>query len=524
MTQKTSTIRTVRTPANNGIAPAKAPIIAGQVDQKLAASPQPHTTSMPPVKSKIDVGPASGRSQPTLAPASANNIVQQSKTEHATGAAARLLRLEGDLRRIRAADALGFFVANETRQVTQSQQTFVFGLDRVGKICATAVSALVTVDRSAPLIVWVEAILSEIERENSLGEVREFDAHGIELPLGIKQAAYPLPFMVWLPFLDMNGKLIGGMLQSKMAPWSENDLVVSKHVADACAHAYIALNASVRRPSLTFKLKPRYMGVGAVVLLAIGCIPVSMTALAPVEVSPRFSFIVTAPVEGVVEAVLVQPNSAVKKDQPLIRLSDTILRNRMDIADREVMVAEAKVKKSAQLAFVDLRGRHELGIAQAEHELRRAERDYAKELLERSVVRAERDGIAFFADAKDLIGKPVAVGERLMELADPAQLEFRIDLPVADAIVLRDAARVKIFLDSSPFEPIDAKLIRTDFQARQRENQTLAFRIIAEGNEPQSKIVRLGVRGTAQVYSDRVSLAFYLFRRPISAARQWFGV
>jgi HlyD family secretion protein len=480
------------------------------------------TPSIPQEKSATKTFGADG--QPTPSEARANSISQQPKVDQGAGAAARLLRLETDLRRIRAADAVGFFVANETRQVTKSQQTFVLGLDRLGKICVTAVSALVTVDRSAPLIVWVEALLFEIEKECTLNAVREFDAHGIELSPGVKQASYPLKFMVWLPFLDMQGKLIGGMLQAKTAPWSESDLVVSKHVADACAHAYIALNANVRSPSFTFSIKPRFVGATAAVLIAVGCVPVSMTALAPVEVSPRSSFVVTAPVEGVVDAVLVQPNSAVRKDQPLVRLSDTILRNRLDIADREVMVAEAKAKKSAQLAFVDVRGRHELGIAQAEHELRRAERDYAKELLDRSVVRADRDGIAFFADAKDLIGRPVAVGERLMELADPALLEFRIDLPVADAIVLRDATRVKIFLDSSPFDPIEAKLIRTDFQARQRENQTLAFRIIAESEGSQPKIVRLGVRGTAQVYSDRVSLAFYLFRRPISAARQWLGI
>jgi HlyD family secretion protein len=478
---------------------------------------------MPTSSVKSSIPTAVGVTQPMPNPAPASNISQQPKTDQGAGAAARLLRLESDLRRIRAADAVGYFVANETRQVTQSQQTFVFGLDRLGKVCVTAVSALVAVDRSAPLIVWIEALLLELEKDSALNIVREFDAHGIELSPGVQQSAYPLKFMVWLPFLNMQGKLIGGMLQAKMAPWSESDVVVSKHVADACAHAYIALNVDVRSPSFTFNINPKLVGAVAIVLMAVGCVPVSMTALAPVEVSPRSSFVVTAPVDGVVDAVLVQPNSAVRKDQPLVRLSDTILRNRLDIADREVMVAEAKAKKSAQLAFVDVRGRHELGIAQAEHELRRAERDYAKELLDRSVVRADRDGIAFFADAKDLIGKPVAVGERLMELADPAHLEFRIDLPVADAIVLRDATRVKIFLDSSPFDPIEAKLIRTDFQARQRENQTLAFRIIAESDGPQSKIVRLGVRGTAQVYSDRVSLAFYLFRRPISAARQWLG-
>ena len=35
---------------------------------------------------------------------------------------------------------------------------------------------------------------------------------------------------------------------------------------------------------------------------------------------------------------------------------------------------------------------------------------------------------------------------------------------------------------------------------------------------------RLGVRGTAQVAGDDVPLALYLFRRPLTVARQWTGL
>ena len=104
------------------------------------------------------------------------------------------------------------------------------------------------------------------------------------------------------------------------------------------------------------------------------------------------------------------------------------------------------------------------------------------------------------------------------------QLEFKIDLPVADAIVLKNGARVKVFLDSDPLNPVEARLVRADFQARPRENQQLAFRLVAALDGSANRSLRLGIRGTAQVYSDKVPLAFYLFRRPLSAVRQWIGV
>ena len=62
------------------------------------------------------------------------------------------------------------------------------------------------------------------------------------------------------------------------------------------------------------------------------------------------------------------------------------------------------------LAFVDMKGRQELRIAWADLELRLKERDFARELLNRSMVSANRDGVVLFTDKKKLLGRPVAVG------------------------------------------------------------------------------------------------------------------
>lgn len=448
----------------------------------------------------------------------------QRGTDPLSSAAIRLLRFESALRRINTHEAWALFVANETRQITQSQQTFVFRGDRAGGMQVVAASALATVDRNAPLVVWMESIVNVFCERAEEAAFNEFDVGSVKVPMGIADPAYPLIFMTWLPMIDLRGQVIGGVLQAKSRPWLEAETILSKHVADACGHALIALASLDAKSGRYRRLNTRHLGYGLGCLCVLSMLPVSMTALAPVEVVAKGAFVVAAPIEGVVDKVTVSPNEAVKRGQILLKFSDTVLSNRFEVAEREALVAEAKLKKAAQLAFVDIRGRHELGIAQAELELRRTERDYARDLLERSVVKAERDGVAIFSDPKDLIGRPVSVGERLMEVADPREVEFRIDLPVSDAVVLREGARVKVFLDSDPLGTIEAKLVRADFQARVRENQTLAFKVTAQIKDVEHGKARLGVRGTAQVYSDRVTLALYLLRRPFSAVRQWLGV
>jgi hypothetical protein len=35
---------------------------------------------------------------------------------------------------------------------------------------------------------------------------------------------------------------------------------------------------------------------------------------------------------------------------------------------------------------------------------------------------------------------------------------------------------------------------------------------------------RLGIRGTAQLYGDRVPMIYYILRRPVAFLRQWVGL
>ena len=137
---------------------------------------------------------------------------------------------------------------------------------------------------------------------------------------------------------------------------------------------------------------------------------------------------------------------------------------------------EARIKKWQQMSFGDPRASHELAIADAELRLRGAERDWAKEQMTLTEIRAAKSGVTMFLDKKDLIGKPVAVGEKIMEIADPDHVEARIDLSVADALILRAGARTKLFLDSDPLRAREARIAQADYQARVKPNNTLVLR------------------------------------------------
>lgn len=208
----------------------------------------------------------------------------------------------------------------------------------------------------------------------------------------------------------------------------------------------------------------------------------------------------------------------------LFRFTDTVFRNNLEVAEREVQVAGAKWQQISQAAIADPQPRRELAITAAELELKRAERDFARDVMAKTVVRAPRAGLAVFTDKREFTGRPASVGQRIMEIADPTKVQIKVNVPVEDAVVMSRGARVRVFLDSDPLHPIDARIEHASHTARPVDGNQLAFRIDARLTEPGATPPRLGIRGTAQLIGENVPLYLYLFRKPISFLRQKFGL
>jgi pyruvate/2-oxoglutarate dehydrogenase complex dihydrolipoamide acyltransferase (E2) component len=251
-------------------------------------------------------------------------------------------------------------------------------------------------------------------------------------------------------------------------------------------------------------------------------VPVRLSTLAPVEVVARDPAVVTAPLDGVIAEILVDPNTAVQEGETIFRYEDTTFRNDYEVAEKNLAVGFMEYRKVTQGAFLDDESGASMPVQASEVRLKEAERDYAWEVLQHVEVKAPRKGIVLFADKSDWVGKPVVIGERIMEVANPREYELKIDLPVEDAIVLREGAEVEVFLNADPLKAIPATLTHASYHAEVLPTNEFAYRVRAEVTQPPETI-RIGWQGTAKVYGDSVSLFFYLFRRPLSVFRQTLG-
>jgi len=322
----------------------------------------------------------------------------------------------------------------------------------------------------------------------------------------------------WLPLIDPQGRVFGGVWLARDTPWNPAEQVLLAQLGDTYSHAWRALQP---RQPWRLRLTRKRQVLVVVALLLMLLIPVRQSVLAPAEVVPLAGQVVAAPLDGVIAEFLVKPNQTVKTGDLLLRFESTTLTAQADVAARALGVAEAELKANSQRAFADAESSSRIDLLAARVEQKRAERDYARELLKRSEVRAERDGIAVFADAERWTGKPVQTGERLLQIADPNQAELRIELAVGDAIALAPDAQVALFLDSDPLQRHLATLQRAAYEAQPTPGGQLAYRLDARFDEAPP---RIGLRGTAKLFGERAPLALYLLRRPLAGLRQSVGL
>lgn len=425
---------------------------------------------------------------------------------------ALFLGLQQQARQKTSTEQLAFAMVNDGQSL--------FGFRHAALLIAGKVQALTgisLVEPNAPFVAFVERAAAQLLRQGHLSATAPIDVGSLDEQARADWRALSAAHACWVPLKDRGGEVFGGLWLAREHPFNDAEMALLTQLGDTYGHAWLALQP--RKPWRLRWPKKKLLAIACGLCLLL-LVPVRQSVLAPAEVVPRSGRVVAAPLDGVIAEFLVKPNQTVAAGDLLVRFDATSLKAQADVAERALGVAEAELKANTQRAFADAESSARIDLLAARVEQKRAERDYARQLLARSEVRAERAGIAVFADAERLTGKPVQTGERLMQIADPAQAELRIELPVGDAIALQPGAEVALFLDSDPLNRHAASLERAAYEAQTTAAGQLAYRLDAAFADAPP---RIGLRGTAKLFGNRAPLAYYLLRRPLAAARQSLG-
>lgn len=437
---------------------------------------------------------------------------------------AAMLQLEARSRAVLTEPELMFVIANETWQLVPFRQAAVFRCDLFGKPRLKTVSGLAAVEEDAPYAQWLAAVAAVLW-PHVRNAPRKFTPRDLPPELAEGWDEWWPRHALACPLRAPDGDYLGLVFYVRDDAWTEQHTVLLTRLHAAYGYSLWAISNQAGRLARWWRRSGaqrkwwRWLALAAVLALFI---PVRQSVLAPAEVIALEAQAIAAPMDGVVKSFSVQPNRPVRKGEVIFTLDDTTLRNRREVALKALEVARADALVATQKAFDSMQAKGELGTLQGRVREREAELAYLNEMLARVHVRAPADGVAVYGDPNDWIGRPVVTGERIVLLADPAVAGVLVWLPVADAINLEPGTDIRLFLHVAPLSPLKAKLTQTSYQATLSPDGIASYRIRGAFGRPAH--ARVGLKGTAELYGDRVLLAYVLFRRPLAALREWTGL
>lgn len=330
-------------------------------------------------------------------------------------------------------------------------------------------------------------------------------------------------FGALLLFRTAEEGLLGGLWLESDKVYGEPEQRILEEVSATYAQSLALWNLRKSRrflSSLSGK-KARWMAAAALVILAL--FPVRLKITAPAEIIAREAEIITAPFDGTIESVKIEPGDTVSVDQVVVTMEHRSLQAQMDMAQQEMAVAQAALSRLQRESLSAPDKKPNLTALQEEIDAKKISYDYARSLRERSDIKAGRSGVAVFSEASGLRGRPVRTGDKIMSLADPAEYELLIRVPVEAMTQVEKDARVKFFLNISPMSGHEAEIRSVGYQASPDADGLLTYKILARLPEGERDF-RIGWKGTASITGDWTILSYALLRRPMIALRNLVGV
>ena len=436
-----------------------------------------------------------------------------------------LLALSRRARQVQDPAELGFMAVNDTHALAPYRQAALW----FGSAGVTALSGVVQPEANVPYVQWLERACAALHRQP--GAARGVTA--VDLPPELRAQ-----WAEWLPAHALCVPLAGTdglVLLARERPFTEQETVVLAEWFDTWRHAWQGLHAKPQggwrglrtrlgqslaaRPGQPWWKQPATQW--SALALAVLLVPVRLSVLAPGELVPSDPAVIRAPFDGVVAGFVVKPNQAVQAGQPLFSFDDATLATRLEVARQALSTAEAEYRQANQQALGEAKYKAQLVVLAGKIEEKRAEVSYLQGQLDRSRVVAPRGGIALFDDPAEWVGRPVVTGERILRVAEPDRMEVEAWLALDDAIPLAPGAAVTLYLNASPFDPVDARLRYVAHDATARPDGTYAYRVRADLAEKPRH--RIGLKGTVKLSGSWVPLAYWMLRRPIAAVRQFTG-
>jgi multidrug efflux pump subunit AcrA (membrane-fusion protein) len=277
------------------------------------------------------------------------------------------------------------------------------------------------------------------------------------------------------------------------------------------------------RKALT-KNPRRTYAIALVVVALLLLIRLPLRIVAPCEIVSSHPYPIRAPLEGVVKEIVVKPGEWVNKDDLLLLYENQVQKASLQSAEKQLLAKELELQRAAVLGWKDEQLQNELAILKAQKQKEEASLKFTQYEVGLLEVKSPIAGVAVIDSPEDWRGRPVKAGEKILTVSDPNHTKVKIWIPESDNVPLDPAKAVKIFLNTAPSYSYAAQIEYISNEASINENEIPSFVAMANWTGDQPTDAKLGLKGSAVLYGESVSLFYYILRRPWYALRNLIGV
>jgi hypothetical protein len=424
---------------------------------------------------------------------------------------------------IKDRQALIFFILNDTIQAIRYDRAVLWEFHQ-GRWTLLGVSGLAAIDQASEVVETWQSLIQDLKDPAKVQRVGP-DSFSQEVPLWESVANSDLKISaLWLPIFAHN-ELVGGLWLERWADvkWQSNDIGFLNNLIKIYGVAWERLNY---RPSLvksfTSWRKFRIPLLLSLLLLPLFLIHLPLRIVAPCEIVAESPTIITAPLEGTIAQVVVNPGELVEEGQVLFEYDKRVPMEKLKVARKQVEITQSELDRATTLSFKDPKSATELAILSLKLQKEQINLDLAEYYASQLVVKAPHSGIIVMDDPDSWRGKAVTVGEKVLTVSDPYDTKIRIYIPENDNILPDPEKPIKVILNIDPRVTWQAYLEYISDYTQLSAKDIPSFVAEADWVE-QPKETKIGLKGSAILYGDNVSLFYWLFRKPWAYLRNLIG-
>jgi GTP-sensing pleiotropic transcriptional regulator CodY len=150
---------------------------------------------------------------------------------------ARLIGLEKKVREARTEDELYFVIANETRQIIDYVNSFLLLKTPTDKFKIKATSDLATVDRTSPLLTFVENFVNN-DKTIDTKEIQNLDVEKLAKNIKAEKPKNLPENILFIPIISPQRGLQGYLLLGRQKQFTDSDTELVRHLSVSYGHAF----------------------------------------------------------------------------------------------------------------------------------------------------------------------------------------------------------------------------------------------------------------------------------------------